>query len=270
MPALGPIHFITRSNRHLPRVPAGSRQFRHPHHILALHRIEGGQAGLGDEYQPVAGAFLALLPAGDRDVNDMHGRDDAWWCAFDGDGVCSVTGGAQLGWSGMTCVLPRCHSLKGVQNRQAETLFHELQVALAADGVAGRLTAQARLEELLALWVATGTPPTDDWTERFRALLEEHACRADCSLEDLARRLGRHPDVVSAAFRRRYGCTPVLFRTRLRLQLARELLIDGQTPAAVAAVCGFADPGYFGRVFRRHVGLTPGQWSQRFGTAAAG
>ncbi len=266
MTGIGPIRFVTRSRHHLRRVDPGTRSFHHDSHIIALHRVDGGHAGLGDEYVAVDGPFLALLPAGEQDINDMHGRDDAWWCAFEGTAVASAPGGARLAFAGMTQVQPRLHRVSAVQARRAETLFHELRSALAADGMDGRLTAQARLADLLALWLVTGTREADDAVTRFRSLIEERACDPACSLETLAGSLGRHADTLGAAFRSRYGCTPVACRTRLRIQRAQELLSAGGAGLAqVAKACGFPDPGYFCRVFRRHVGDTPGGWTRRFG-----
>lgn len=271
MSDLGPIRFVTRNKCHLARLPAGSRRFRHAHHIIALHRIEGGEAGMGDERVLVTGPFLALLPAGDADINDMYGRDEAWWCAFDGDQVRPAAGGAQVVCAGISAILPRAHFLGGLHARQAETLFLELQAAIAADGLGGRLNALARLADLLALWVATGSAPADDAVDRFRAMLEASAYDAGCSLEALARRHGRHPDALGAAFRRRFGCTPVAFRTQVRLQRARDLLAAGDLDlAGIADACGFPDRGYFCRVFRRHVGITPGDWKRNFGRIPEG
>jgi AraC-like DNA-binding protein len=266
MSGIGPIRFVTRHKAHLRRVPPGSRSFRHPHHILALHRIEGGHAGLADERHAVFGAFLALLPAGDLDVNDMVGLDDAWWCAFDGAAISGSRAGARLILHGAAGrVLPRLHRLDVTGARRAAGLFHELRSAHESATPAGELTAHARLADLLAMWLEGGEAPQDDAVEALRGLLERHACQADLSLADLAQRLGRSPEPLSEAFRRRFGRTPVAHRTAVRMQRARELLAQGGMPlAAVAAACGLPDAGYFCRVFRRHAGCTPGQWAQRF------
>lgn len=52
--------------------------------------------------------------------------------------------------------------------------------------------------------------------------------------------------------------------TRIRLDRAAGLLMDrraGRLPIAeIAWRCGYPDPGYFARVFRKHFGLSPVQW----------
>ena len=61
-----------------------------------------------------------------------------------------------------------------------------------------------------------------------------------------------------ALFRRLMGCTPAGYITSLRMSKARELLIDPDLSIGeVAALCGYADPLYFSRVFRREVGVSP-------------
>ena len=61
----------------------------------------------------------------------------------------------------------------------------------------------------------------------------------------------------SVAFRRATGFTPFEYLRRFRMQRARELLLAGATVAEAAAGAGFADPSYFGRVFRRAEGRPP-------------
>ena len=48
---------------------------------------------------------------------------------------------------------------------------------------------------------------------------------------------------------------------RYRISQAQQLLRDSEISVAQAAeLCGFLDPCYFDRLFRRYVGLTPTQW----------
>jgi AraC-like DNA-binding protein len=60
------------------------------------------------------------------------------------------------------------------------------------------------------------------------------------------------------------GLTPHGFQTNLRIERARVLLRANESPARVAAECGFADQAHLTRTFRRLVGITPG----RYATAA--
>ena len=52
----------------------------------------------------------------------------------------------------------------------------------------------------------------------------------------------------------------------LRLEEAKQMLEAGDLPIeAVANEVGYEDASFFGRLFRRKVGLTPAQYRKRFG-----
>ena len=64
-------------------------------------------------------------------------------------------------------------------------------------------------------------------------------------------------------FRRTFGKTPLAYRDALRIDYAKELLLGGYyTLAEIAERCGYSDVGYFIRIFRREVGVTPRGYSQ--------
>jgi AraC-like DNA-binding protein len=63
-------------------------------------------------------------------------------------------------------------------------------------------------------------------------------------------------------FQQQNGLTPHAFQRDLRIERARRLLDGGAAGAAVAADCGFADQPHFSRVFKRIVGVTPGQYAR--------
>jgi two-component system response regulator YesN len=52
--------------------------------------------------------------------------------------------------------------------------------------------------------------------------------------------------------------TPIAYLTRYRITKAKALLTTtAQSITTIALAVGFADSGYFSRVFRREVGMTP-------------
>jgi transcriptional regulator GlxA family with amidase domain len=52
----------------------------------------------------------------------------------------------------------------------------------------------------------------------------------------------------------------------LRLEEAKQMLESGDLPVeAIAHEVGYEDAGFFGRLFRRKVRLTPAQYRKRFG-----
>jgi transcriptional regulator GlxA family with amidase domain len=63
------------------------------------------------------------------------------------------------------------------------------------------------------------------------------------------------------------GMTPLDYVHALRLEEAKQMLETGDLPVeAVANDVGYEDTSFFGRLFRRKVGLTPAQYRLRFGS----
>jgi len=72
------------------------------------------------------------------------------------------------------------------------------------------------------------------------------------------------------SFKRRFeqatGMSPLAYVHTLRLEEAKQMLEAGAASIeAIAAEVGYEDAGFFARLFRRNVNLTPGQYRKRFG-----
>jgi AraC-like DNA-binding protein len=92
---------------------------------------------------------------------------------------------------------------------------------------------------------------------KARVYLDEHFHR-DVSLEELAGVAGLNRSHLVRAFRKTMGTTPHAYLTDRRFRAARRLLAVGESPAEVAAACGFCDQSHLNRVFKARMGVTPG------------
>jgi transcriptional regulator GlxA family with amidase domain len=83
--------------------------------------------------------------------------------------------------------------------------------------------------------------------------------------------LVRLSGLAERSFKRRFqqatGMAPLEYVHTLRLEEAKQMLEAGDQPIeAIANEVGYEDAGFFSRLFRRHVNLTPAQYRKRFGS----
>lgn len=96
---------------------------------------------------------------------------------------------------------------------------------------------------------------------RCQWLIRNNLQEAELSVENLAEELRCSPGHLSKMFHRETGERIVEYLTRIRLTNAIEAIRD--TPLSikeVAVACGFNDPNYFTRVFRKATGVSPVQY----------
>ena len=87
----------------------------------------------------------------------------------------------------------------------------------------------------------------------------------DLSVETLAARLGMSARNFSRLFKRQTDMTPGDYVEAARVEAARRMLEESDTPLKkIAGMCGFADQGGLRRAFMRLIFVTPGEYRQRF------
>lgn len=65
----------------------------------------------------------------------------------------------------------------------------------------------------------------------------------------------------SRVFKQHLGISPALWINQQRIQLACTLLLEGtHSMQQITDLCGFSDVNYFGKVFKRIQGMSPGQY----------
>lgn len=77
------------------------------------------------------------------------------------------------------------------------------------------------------------------------------------SVEAMAARVGLSVAHFAREFKRSTGVTPWNYVVELRVNLARELLLQGNSANGVALRCGFADQSHLCRAIRAHFGVSP-------------
>jgi len=151
--------------------------------------------------------------------------------------------------------------------RTLAALLHQAMNAPAL-GSARKLLAQAAILKYLSQLSdhlgqsGSGQAPQPRHAERTRALhdfLLTVEGKAP-GLEDLAQRFECSARGLNADFTAKYGQSIVAFLTDLRLEQARTVILETDTPLkAIAARLGYAHVGHFSLAFKRRFGCAPGQ-----------
>lgn len=178
---------------------------------------------------------------------------------------------AELQFSGITPVSAPMHrywrSLLGLVRAALMAPDSPLSSPLLAEDMA-RAVATAALHTFPNTTMTRGHVPgpgtiTSAAVRRAAAHIEAHAHRP-LQLSEIAAAAGTSARALQYGFRRHLGTTPLGHLRRVRLELARRDLqradpTRGDTVAAIATRCGFANPGRFATAYRAAYGVLPGQ-----------
>lgn len=108
-----------------------------------------------------------------------------------------------------------------------------------------------------AIESAPPASPNQELFERLRIFVLEKM-DADLRPEDLAEAATVSQRQLQRLFREELGSTPHQFITMLKMERAAELLRSGgQNVTEVSFACGYTDPAYFSKVFKKYFGCTP-------------
>ncbi|MDD6328635.1 MAG: response regulator [Lachnospiraceae bacterium] len=85
----------------------------------------------------------------------------------------------------------------------------------------------------------------------------------DISLVDVARKVDISPYYFSKVFKDETGHNFIEYLTNLRIEKAKELLLLSElSMKEIGVMVGYADPNYFSRSFKKHVGVTPTEYKE--------
>lgn len=91
-------------------------------------------------------------------------------------------------------------------------------------------------------------------------LIRSHACQ-QLSVDEIEQKVSISRSLLNRRFKKIVGRTPKQEIIRLQMETAKRLLImPDATVACVSQQCGFNESWYFISVFRKHYGITPGEY----------
>lgn len=103
----------------------------------------------------------------------------------------------------------------------------------------------------------------ESFIEKMLRFLEENIDKAELSVEDFSASLGVSRAVFFKKTKMLLGTSPVDFIREFRIKRAVQLIDGGiHSMADVAFKCGFNDPNYFSKCFKKQVGVTPSEYKK--------
>lgn len=153
---------------------------------------------------------------------------------------------------------------------QPERVFRHLVEIWQKKRSGYEMQAMGILYELLSLFYSEYIVQNTALFHRLlpaREYVERHFAEAIC-LEKLAALCNMSVTNFRREWKKHYPESPMQYRDLLRIYYAKEYLRSGYyTIYEIAEKCGFEDPSYFSRFFKKQTGLTPGEAKkQYFGT----
>ncbi|MBB5266094.1 AraC-like DNA-binding protein [Catenibacillus scindens] len=99
---------------------------------------------------------------------------------------------------------------------------------------------------------------------KITSYLEDHYAE-NISLDELAVLVNLSRDYMCALFKKATNYTIIGYLTHLRLEHACNLLLQypEKTAAQIGQLCGFSSPSYFGKIFKKALGVTPNGYRQK-------
>ena len=112
--------------------------------------------------------------------------------------------------------------------------------------------------------VPLSRPHSDDKIRRTEEYLQQHFY-SDVSINILAERIGMGPRNFIRRFKAATGRLPGAYIQTLRVSAAKELLEHGAPSIQmVSSNIGYEDVAFFRSLFKRHTGMTPAEYRDRF------
>lgn len=237
-------------NRHLPE-KGWVESHSHRHAQFLLYLTGSGRQRLADHTHDVQpGSLFFLAPGCDHSFVEGDGRRPLC-LAIDFDTPAARGSTHNLvSQSDLRLIRQSISTLHAWQSGPGEVFPREAGAVLAILDV---------LMRAAGLLGETRPRVTPAFVRRAReALLTQN--ENPTPVAKAAEAVGYHPDHLTRILKRETGMSASQLRAAEKLKRAMSLLQHGRTVADTAEACGFADPNYFSRWFRKQTGQTPRDW----------
>ena len=130
---------------------------------------------------------------------------------------------------------------------------------------------EMKTREDMFTWLKRQMEMLIDWTQSVR-LTSKHAAvdkavlfikdsfNRDITLQEVAQHVGMNATYFSLLFKEEMGVSYIKYLTKIRMETAKTMLKSGMRVNEVSDRIGYYNYRHFTEVFKKHIGLTPGQY----------
>ncbi|WMS89240.1 response regulator [Pleionea litopenaei] len=138
--------------------------------------------------------------------------------------------------------------------------------------IQSRLKLQQRLRQQIGQdrkpTASTPAPIEDKFLIRLNHCFEEHFESAEITMTQLASELAMSERQLQRKVKALLDLSPLEALKAFRIEKAKALLLQQEPVGIVAQKVGFSSQSHFGRVFKEHLGMTPGQFQKNHRTSS--
>lgn len=252
-PSLGPIHPLPLNARSVGHCCKGPEYVDTPPHKNFVHllwSIDGeGEVLMGNDFLPFPADHVACYLS--NQPRCWRAKSNPWrvrWVTIDGVQADIVFGFFKI---------PQKPHRVGAC---PEHLFDKLENEILKITPQSERNASALVYQILcsAMGTVAEKPAGCAFSDKCIELIRGNLTNPQLNVDWLANRLKKDRSVLSRLFKQETGMTPVKYISALRLQHALSLLrTEEMNVYEIAAQCGYAETGYFCRVFKNQMHMSP-------------
>ena len=239
-----PVHLITAGLEHdqEPRHRPDGAPF---HHVLFVEKGKGIFETAGESFALEEGTAVFIHKHAPINYYKKDLTFQTAWVTFDGPFVENLLNYFHIE-SFAFCKSTLTYSL-------IAQCFH-----LARQGAAPEQLSKALYELLITMFTELRDAGSSPHLAKAKKYIEAYY-RSDISVEDMANAVGISGSLLYRLFHDEMHTTPVIYLQKIRIQNAKQLLIQHPEMkiAEIAACCGYPDCAYFCKVFKSRENLTP-------------
>lgn len=105
-----------------------------------------------------------------------------------------------------------------------------------------------------------GIKDEKDFIKKARTLLNSEK---EYTISEIARECAVSDSGLRRQFKETYGVSPMEYKTKIKIERAKYLLdSSSMSITQIAEILGFFDAAYFSKIFKKHTGYSPSQYSK--------